>query len=424
MSHEAAILDPKSNPSYHLPRPKAHLIKSDAEAIEIAKQLAPEFAKEAAVRDAERRLPLPEINMYSQSGLWGITVPKQYGGAGVSNVTLAEVCKIISEADPNIGQIPQNHFYMVEALRLDGTEWQKQHFFDLVLQGTRFGNAFSEIGTKTVLDVQTRLTPSEGGYLLNGKKFYSTGALLADWVPVVAKNENDDTVIAYVEKGSKGLTITDDWSSFGQRTTCSGTTLLDNVFVPKENVIPHHLAFDRPTTMGPVAQIIQAAVDAGIAHAAIKDTMHFVRNHTRPWIDVEPKIEHGYEDPLSIREIGDLMIRVHAADALLHRAGEYLDRAQADMNEKSVAEASIAVSEAKVLSTETSVLLGSKLFELAGTRSTLQQFNLNRHWRKARAHTLHDPVRWKYYGVGNYYLNGVNPPPAIHGINIQHRHGP
>ncbi|MES1986799.1 MAG: acyl-CoA dehydrogenase family protein, partial [Pseudomonadota bacterium] len=96
-------------------------------------------------------------------------------------------------------------------------------FFELVLQGVRFGNAFSEIGTRSVSDVQTRLTPSEGGYRLNGKKFYSSGALLADWVPVVAKDENDNTVVAFVEKGSEGLTIIDDWSSFGQRTTASGT---------------------------------------------------------------------------------------------------------------------------------------------------------------------------------------------------------
>ena len=392
-------------------RPKAHIITSDAEAIEIASRLAESFSKDAAVRDSERRLPVSELDEFSQSGLWGMTVPKEYGGAGVSNATLAEVVRIISKADPNIGQIPQNHWYMVEAMRLDGNEWQKKHFFDLVLQGLRFGNAFSEIGTKTVLDVQTLLTSVDGGYRINGKKFYSTGALLADWVPVVVKNENEDTMIAYVEKGTEGLDVIDDWSAFGQRTTASGTTIIDNVFVPKEYVIPHHKAFDRPTTMGPVAQIIQAAVDSGIAHAALSDAMEFVRKQTRPWIDaVDAGIEAGYEDPLTLRELGDLHIRVVAGDALLRRAGEYIDRAQADMTEENAAAASIAVAEAKVMTTETSVLAGSKLFELAGTRSCLEQFNLNRHWRNARTHTLHDPVRWKYYMIGNYYLNGVNPP--------------
>ena len=52
----------------------------------------------------------------------------------------------------------------------------------------------------------------------------------------------------------------------------------------------------------------------------------------------------------------------------------------------------------------------NKLFELAGTRSTLAAHNLDRHWRNARTHTLHDPVRWKYAILGNYFLNGVNPP--------------
>lgn len=389
-------------------RPAAHIIKNDAEAIEVAHKVAAELAKEAGIRDKERRLPIQELDFFSNSGLWGITVPQEYGGAFVSNKTLASVISIISEADPSIGQIPQNHLYMVEGIRLDGNESQKTFFFDLVLKGVRFGNAFSEIGTKNVNDVQTRLKPTAGGYLLSGKKFYSSGALLADWVPVVAKDEYDNTVVAFVQKGAKGLTIIDDWSSFGQRTTASGTTILENIFIPEDYVLPHHLAFDRPTAMGPVAQIIQAAVDTGIARAAFKDTLHFVRNHTRPWIDTE--LEHGYEDPHTIKDIGDLQIRLHATEALLERAGGFIDIAQRDENEQTVAAASIAVAEAKVLSTETALLAGSKLFELAGTRSTLGEFNLDRHWRNARTHTLHDPVRWKYHAVGNYSLNGVNPP--------------
>jgi SfnB family sulfur acquisition oxidoreductase len=389
-------------------RPAAHIIKSDSEAIEVAKQVAIEIAKEAALRDKERLLPYKELDLFSQSGLWGITIPKEYGGAFVSNKTLAEVITIIAEADPCIGQIPQNHLYMIEALRLDGTRFQKKFFFDLALKGVRFGNAFSEIGTKSVADIQTRLIPAEGGYLLSGKKFYSSGALLADWVPVVAKNEHEQTVVAFVKKGTQGLEIVDDWSSFGQRTTASGTTLLDNIFVPTDYVVPHHLAFDNPTTMGPIAQIIQAAIDLGIARAALKDTLYFVRNHTRPWIDTD--LQHGYEDPLTLKDIGNLQVQLHAAEALLSRSGEFIDAAQRETIESSVAAASIAVAEAKIFSTEVSLLISSKLFELAGTRSTLGEFNLDRHWRNARTHTLHDPVRWKYYAIGNYVLNGISPP--------------
>ncbi|MEP0914911.1 SfnB family sulfur acquisition oxidoreductase [Leptolyngbya sp. GB1-A1] len=375
----------------------------------VATELAAEFVKEDSVRDRDRRLPVEEVKQFSQSGLWGIIVPKKYGGAGVSYATLAEVIKIISEADSSLGQIPQNHLYMVEAIRLDGTEEQKRFFFDLVLQGKRFGNAFSEIGTKSVVDVQTKLTRSDDDYVLNGRKYYSAGALLAHWIPTIAADEDGNTVVAFVERGAPGLTLLDDWTSFGQRTTASGTTILENVAVKSDHVIPHYRAFERATPMGAVAQIIQAAVDVGIAKAALRDTIHFVRNHTRPWVD--SNLEHGYEDPLTLYSLGNIVIQVHAAEELLRRAGEFIDRAyESNLEEAKVVEASIAVAEAKALATEASLLTTNKLFELAGTKSTLQQFNYDRHWRNARAHTLHAPVRWKYYAVGNYFLNGTNPP--------------
>ena len=76
--------------------PQAQIIRSDAEAIEVAKTLAAEFAIDAGKRDRERILPTAELDRFSKSGLWAITVPKAYGGAGVSFATLAEVVKLIS----------------------------------------------------------------------------------------------------------------------------------------------------------------------------------------------------------------------------------------------------------------------------------------------------------------------------------------
>jgi alkylation response protein AidB-like acyl-CoA dehydrogenase len=86
-----------------------------------------------------------------------------------------------------------------------------------------------------------------------------------------------------------------------------------------------------------------------------------------------------------------------------------VDEAIAAPSETSVGAASIAVAEAKVLSTELAILATNKLFELSGTSSTLEARGLDRFWRNARVHTLHDPVRWKYFAVGNFYLNNVIP---------------
>ena len=384
------------------------VIHSDAEALSVARELAAHFKRDSVLRDRERRLPFDELELFSHTGLWGITVPKAYGGAGVSNVTLAQVVALISAADSSLGQIPQNHFYALEVLRVNGSESQKQRLYAEVLAGQRFGNALAELGTKTANDRTTHLAKAEHGYRINGRKFYATGALYAQRIPTSVVDDNGVHHLAFVRSDSEGLKVIDDWSGFGQRTTGSGSVVFDNVFVATDDVIPFQSAFERPTPVGPLAQILHAAIDTGIARAAYEDALHFVRTKTRPWIDATSDI--ASEDPLTLNTFGRLSARLHAAEALLDRSGEFLDTAQANTNASTVAAASIAVAEARAISTEVSLAAGSTLFELAGSQATLAEHGLDRHWRNARVHTLHDPVRWKYHAVGNYYLNSENPP--------------
>ncbi|MGI4791222.1 MAG: SfnB family sulfur acquisition oxidoreductase [Janthinobacterium lividum] len=391
------------------PHPDAHLIRSDAEAIEIARRVAAYLATGAVERDQNRRLPFAEIDEFSQSGLWGITVPKEYGGAGVSKVTLCKVVEIISEADPSIGQIPQNHYCLVEDIRQVGTEEQKRFFFDRLLKGDRTGNAFSEAKGKTVVEMLTKLTTAEdGNSIVNGEKFYCTGALFAHWIPIFAVNADGNGLLAIADRHAAGLTVVDDWSGLGQRTTASGTVRADNVRVSPDQVLHTYRTYDRPTNGSALAQIIHVAIDAGIAKAAIEETITFVKTASRPWVDAQ--VESAADDPLTLGEIGNLEYHLHAAEALMARAGRILDSSLAEPTTVSAAAASIAVAEAKIATTEIALLAASKLFELAGTRAAVEKYDLDRHWRNARTHTLHDPVRWKYHAIGNYYLNAKNPP--------------
>ena len=389
-------------------RPVAARIASDEEALETARRLAARFATTAAGRDAERRLPFAELDELAQSGLLAIAVPAQYGGLDVSNAVLAEVTAILAAADGSIGQIPQNHFYILEALRTDGSEEQKRYFFGRALAGDRFGNALSERGTKTVGHYNTRIVRDAPGYRINGTKYYSTGVLFADWVTVFALDEEDRLVMAFVPKGTEGVETIDDWDGFGQRTTGSGTTIFNDVYVHADSVVLHHKGFERPTTIGSVGQIVHAGIDLGIARAAFAETLEFVRTKSRPWMD--SGVERAADDPLTISKVGQIAIRLEAATALLERAGRKVDAAQIETTEATVVEATLAVAAAKVLTTEIAIEATNTLFELAGTSAVKTELNLDRHWRNARTHTLHDPVRWKYHVVGNYHLNGVIPP--------------
>ncbi|HYQ38647.1 MAG TPA: SfnB family sulfur acquisition oxidoreductase [Pseudomonas sp.] len=384
------------------------ILCDDAEALAVARELAAEFAVEASRRDRERRLPWPEIERFSRSGLWGITVPKEYGGAGVSNVTLAEVVAILAAADSSLAHIPQNHFYSLEVLRVGGSEAQKRFFYELALQGQRFGNALAEIGHKD-FKRRTRLSATaQGGYRIDGRKYYCTGSLFAHWIPTLVVDDSDTSWLAFVPRQSYGVTVVDDWDGFGQRVTGSGSVQFDDVPVQAEWLVPFKASFDRPTTIGPLAQIIHAALDLGMARGAYAATLPFVREHSRAWID--SGVARAADDPLLIERVGDLAVRLTAAEALLRRAGRVLDASQAAPDERSVAAASVAVAEARVLTTEIALKAGSKLFELAGSGATLSEHNLDRFWRNARTHTLHDPVRWKFHAVGNYYLNDKLPP--------------
>ena len=363
---------------------------------------------------------MPRYVTATESGRWPNSMPSRragsgrstsrarFGGPEVSYATLSRVVEIISAANSSIGQIAQNHLGVVAAIRTVSDAAQQKLLFGEVLRGVRFGNAFSEFGSKRAADFETRFTDAGDHVIVRGRKFYATGALLAHLVPIVALDDEGRAWYAIAERDAPGLTVIDDWSSFGQRTTLSGTVLIDDVKVPKTHLVPGYKGYDHPTADGAIFQIIQVAVDTGIAQAALDETVRFVRTKSRAWVD--SGLEHAWEDPYTIQAVGDLTIRLHAAQALLEKAGFAIDAAVTNPTAETVAYAQIVTAEAKVLSTEIAIAATNKLFELAGTRSTLAEHNLDRHWRNARTHTLHDPVRWKYAIIGNYALNAVNPP--------------
>ena len=142
---------------------------------------------------------------------------------------MAEVIKIIAAADSSIAQVTQNHLSLNAHIIVDGSEAQKQALFSLVLKGYRFGNAFSELNSKTVAAFETKVVVRGNEVIVNGEKFYTTGALLAHIVPIVAVNEQGQGALVFADRDAPGLTVINDWSSFGQRTTASGSVRIEDL---------------------------------------------------------------------------------------------------------------------------------------------------------------------------------------------------
>ncbi|HEY0277169.1 MAG TPA: SfnB family sulfur acquisition oxidoreductase [Solirubrobacterales bacterium] len=387
----------------------AHVIGSDAEALAVAAEFAESIRAGAIERDETRRVPAMELEELARTGLLGITVPREAGGAAVSCSTLTEVFRRIAKADPAIAQVPQNHFYFVDAITRDGSAAQKREFYPALLAGARFGNALSERGGSTPLDFKTTLEPDgEGGFILDGRKYYCTGALTAQWIPVLVRDAQERFVVVYVPRETGGVHAEQDWTAMGQRATVSGTVIFDRVRVPEEWLVPHWKSFEQPQVLGAFGQIMHAAIDVGIAAAALADGAEFIRTRTRAWFESDK--DQASADPLILHGVGRLAARLHAVEALLAEAADKIDAAGPTPDAQSAAAASLATAEAKALAVDFSIEICSEIFELAGTSAADAKYDLDRHWRNGRTHSLHDPARWKYVHAGNFTVNGTNPP--------------
>ncbi|MGM4981439.1 MULTISPECIES: SfnB family sulfur acquisition oxidoreductase [Rhizobium] len=384
-------------------RPPAHRIQSEEEALEIARSLAVGFALQASDRDINRVLPYDEIETLSQSGLFGISVPSEHGGIDISNSVLAEIIAILAGADPSIAQILQTHFHVLEAVRTGGSEEQKSSLFARVMAGDRFGSVSSDAGTGGAGQSDLQLTHDGLGYRLNGRSFHSASVLFSDWIVMFIAD-----AVAVVPRNTEGVQIIDDWDGFGQRTSGNGTTILHNIYLNVDAVLSHHEKLEQPSVIDSVGQLTHAGINLGIARSALATTIELMRAHP----STDNSLKHAADDPLIITRVGEIAVRIEAATAMVERAGSKIDAAQINLTEDHVIDAALSVAAAQTVTAEIAMEASNTLFDLAGASSARIGLNLDRHWRNARIHTLHDPARRTYNAVGNYHLNGIKPPKS------------
>ena len=382
-----------------------------------ARDLVPKLAAGAADRDRNRTLPLDEVDLVRRAGVLAARVPKRFGGPGARFEAFAEITMSLSEGDCNIAQSVGPSCVMLELFHLESTETQKRRYYGKVLDGVIYTNAMAERGGKLVGDLKTTIAPDGDVYRINGTKFYCTGSLVCD--EIIANGLMPDGSLGYalLPIGSAGVTIEDDWDGMGQRTTSSGTIRFDNAAVAPDDVIPAPDAHTRRAYVGAGFQLFQAAIDAGIARAALADALDYARTRARPV--PEAGVTRQADDPYVISAIGEMAALSHGAEAMVRRAAGVVDQAsdaqitgrlEGDALDRQLSEASIAVCEAKITATHAALRVSEMLFQVAGASASLRRYDLDRHWRNARTHTLHDPVSYKYRAVGDFLLNGRPPP--------------
>lgn len=394
------------------------VITDEEEAVGTAARFADEIRAASLDREIEVIPPVLELERASELGLTSLFVPRSHGGPEVDYWTLARVTAAVARVNPSVAQILIAQYTLGDVITDQGTKAQKDFFLPLIVAGARIGNALTEAKTRSAADVETRLTRlPDGDWRLDGEKFYTTGSYVSHWFPVLATDDGGAVVFAFIPRNAQGLVVLDDWRGFGQRATVSGTARFDGARVPDIAVV-RPAGGPRPHSGNTFAQLLHAALDVGIAAGALDEAVTFLNEKARAW--PEAGVERAAQEPHTIRAFGELKVLELAADALVERAARSLDRLRKSQDDETLqGQAVLAVAAARAAADEAVLRASNEIFALGGARSALEAWNLDRFWRNARTHTVHDPVRWRQHAIGDFYLNGVVPPDNARTVRRQ-----
>ena len=371
------------------------------------------IAEGAVERERTRTLPFEPIKWLKEAAFGAVRIPVEFGGAGASLPQLFQLLIELATADSNVPQALRGHFAFVED-RLNAQAFSAQDvWFKRFVAGELVGNAWTEVGDVKLGQVITRISRQGEQWVANGTKYYSTGSLFADWIDLYA--QRDDTgadVIAAVRVQQPGVRQSDDWDGFGQRTTGSGTSVFENAVVEDENLIDFSTRFKYQTAF---YQLTLLAVLVGSGLAAVRDIAEQVRNRTR--VFSHGNAPSARDDAQVQQVVGKASAQVYAAEATALRAAHASQRAYVahfGKNEQAEREANIAAelesAQGQVAISELVLRATSDLFNALGASATRVTLQLDRHWRNARTAASHNPLIYKDRIIGDWEINGTEPP--------------
>lgn len=381
-----------------------------------------DIAASAATRDDERLLPVDELSDLGRAGLGALRVPTEFGGGGRSVVDLTEILIDLAAADSNLVQALRSHFIFTDALAAAAPSPARDRWLHRIGDGVLLGGAHTERHSANTDRFATTLTTdTEGRFLLNGVKFYSTGSLFAEWIVTNAESA-DGLVTVLVNRHAPGVTLVDDWDGFGQKLTASGTSRFENVVVDPDEQLP---ALDIGSYGTSFAQQLHLIALAGIARAAHDETVGYVRGRERYFAQGTGRPPRF--DPLVQEIIGELSAAAYLAATLVRDVARALDRLATQISAGGATgdledHVEVLVYRAQVLIIKAVLDATTRLFDVGGASALSTSKRWDRFWRNARTLSSHNPVSYRLASIGDFELNGTSPFRAwFSGVDLRDR---
>ncbi len=368
----------------------------------------------AAARDRAGGHAAQEKQWLADAGLLTLAVPRAFGGQEAAWPVIYEAIRQVARVDSALAHLVGFQCLQVVSVDVWGDLAQRARY----LRGTVehrwwWGNAVNPLDTRLVATA----TP-DGGYRLDGVKGFCSGTRGSQRMTVSAHDPAlGRTVFGVVPTGRAGIAVNDDWDPIGQRQTDSGSVAFDGVTLAPDEVL--HRSETPPTPRATlrtlVSQLVLTNLFVGLAEGALAEARDYVLRNGRPWI--QAGVERASDDPYTLQRFGDMRVQAVAAAVLADRAADALQRAwtlRDALTADGRAEVALAVSEAKIVAQRAALENGEALFDACGARATGAALGLDRFWRNARTHTLHDPLDYRLRDVGRFALTGELPQASLY----------
>jgi len=239
----------------------------------------------AARIDEEDLFPVEIWPEMGALGLHGITVPEEHGGLGLGYLEHVIACEEISRASASVGLSYGAHSNLcINQISRWGTAEQKQRYLPFLISGAHVGSlAMSEAGAGSdVVSMRLRADRVDGGYRLNGTKFWITNAPYAHTLVVYAKTVPDGGskgISAFlVEKGFEGFSIGQKINKVGMRGSPTAELVFDDCFVPEENIMGPLNGGVKVLMSGlDYERVVLSGIQLGIMRACVDVVLPYIR---------------------------------------------------------------------------------------------------------------------------------------------------
>lgn len=262
-------------------------------------------------------------------GLLGITVPEEYGGAGMGYLAHVVAVEEIARASASVSLSYGAHSNLcVNQIKLNGTEAQKRKYLPGLIAGTHVGAlAMSEAGAGSdVVSMKLRAEKRGDAYVLNGTKFWITNGPDADVLVVYAKTDPEagsKGITAFiVEKTMPGFSTSKHFDKLGMRGSNTAELIFDNVEVPAENMLGAEGKGVRVLMSGlDYERVVLSGIGTGIMAACLDEVM--------PYMVERRQFGQSIGDfQLMQAKIADMYTKLNSARAYVYAVARACDRGE------------------------------------------------------------------------------------------------